>query len=179
MQELQRFLEMTARHNLGEDLKTKIGASDIVQLSFLRVVEHFEKFRGSSSAELHAWLKTIVLNEINNTRRGFHTDKRNVKREKSFDANGSRGPGMTAADTNLTPSSEALSAERVELFHEMLEQLPPDYALVIRLRSIDQMTFKEIGERMNRSEDAVSKLWYRAMIKFEEKLKNSGNFESS
>ena len=71
-----------------------------------------------------------------------------------------------------------MAAERRQLFHQVMLELSPEHAEVIQLRSIDELSFKEIGERMDRSEDAVSKLWYRAMLKLEEKLKSRGNFES-
>ena len=71
-----------------------------------------------------------------------------------------------------------MAAERVKLFHEILKELSPEHAEIIRLRNLEQLPFKVIGERMERSEDAANKLWYRAMVKFEEKLKQDGNFES-
>ncbi len=178
LEEMQGFLEIVASQNLGADLKQKVGASDIVQLSFLRVVENFEKFKGNSSGEFRAWLKTIVVNEINKTHRAFHTKKRERARERSIDAAETILPNSSPADRHMTPSSEAVSAERIQLFHEILEQLTPDHAEIIRLRNLEQLGFKEIGEKMDRSEDAASKLWYRAMLVFEEKLKGNGNFES-
>ncbi len=178
LEEMQGFLEIVASQHMGADLKQKVGASDIVQLSFLRVVENFEKFNGRSSAEFRAWLKTIVVNEINKTHRTFSTKKRERARERSIDVAKSNVPNASLTDRHLTPSSEAVSAERVQLFHQILEQLKPEHAEIIRLRNLDQLGFKEIGERMDRSEDAASKLWYRAMLVLEEKLKASGNFES-
>ncbi|MEM7456844.1 MAG: sigma-70 family RNA polymerase sigma factor [Planctomycetota bacterium] len=168
--EMRQFLSMLANQNLDRELKQKIGASDIVQLSFLRVVEYFDTFKGKSAAEFRGWLKRIVINEINNSRRSFHTDKRDVKRERTLGPLDSRAPGTVAPDPQLTPSSDAMAAERIELFYSVLEELSPEHAEVIRLRSIQELSFKEIGSRMNRSEDAASKLWFRAMTRLEEKL---------
>ncbi len=176
--ELQQFLERVADRQIDPKLRQKAGASDIVQLSLMRIVEKFDQFQGKTSAELHAWIKTIVLNEANGQRRKFHTEKRDLKREFSFDGPSESRPTGSPQDKNLTPSSATLKSERLEKFHEILEQLPPDYAAVIRLRSFDGLSFREIGERLGRTEDAASQLWYRALLKFEEKLIHHGNFNS-
>ena len=171
LEQIQSYLETVANQRMDGTLKQKIGTSDIVQLSFLRVIESFGDFRGTTAAEFHGWLKTIVTNEIHNTRRTYRAQKRDMAREKNV-------ADHPYPDANLTPSSEAMQAERVELFHKILSELSDEHAEVIRLRNIQQLPFKEIGEKMNRSEDAVSKLWQRAMLKFEERLSNNGNFKS-
>lgn len=177
LSELQSYLEYIAQQNLHGQLKQKMGTSDVVQLAFLRVVENFEKFKGGSRGEFQNWLKTIVINEIKNARRSYTTGKRDLSREKSLDET-STGTSDRAVDSNLTPSSDAMAAERRQRFRQVMQELSVEHSEVIQLRSIDELSFKEIGERMNRSEDAVSKLWYRAMLKLEEKLKSCGNFES-
>lgn len=88
----------------------------------------------------------------------------------------SLGDRPVPADQNLTPSSEAVAAEQVERFHAVLSELPEDYAEVIRLRSIERLTFKEVAKRMERSHDSVTKLWYRAMLQFEAKLRGFRDF---
>ena len=175
---IQEYLEMTANRHMDPSLKQKVGTSDIVQQSFLRVIEKFSTFRGASSPEFRAWLRTIVINEVNNIRRSYRTHKRDIAREQSFRAKDSDIADFQPADQNLTPSSEAISAERLQKFHEILENLSPHHAEVIRLRNMKRLPFSEIAEAMGRSEDAVSKLWYRAILKFEEKLRQSKNFKS-
>ena len=161
---------------MDSTLRNKVGCSDIVQNALVKVVEHFEQFKGETSIEFRGWLKRIVVNEIHSTRRVFHAEKRDVARERPIDLTASRVSDQSPADVQLTPSSQALAKERMEKFHEVLEQLSPDHAEVIRLRNIQRLAFKEIAELMNRSEDAVSKLWYRAILNFEEKLKIATEF---
>jgi RNA polymerase sigma-70 factor (ECF subfamily) len=176
--QVQEYLEMTAKRHLDPALKQKVGTSDIVQQSFIRVIEKFKSFRGESSPEFRAWLRTIVVNEINNIRRSYRTHKRDIGREQSFRGKESGVADFQPTDHNLTPSSEAISAERLEKFHEVLAQLSPHHAEVIKLRNLERLPFAEIGEKMGRSEEAVSKLWYRAILKFEENLRKRGDFTS-
>jgi RNA polymerase sigma-70 factor (ECF subfamily) len=178
VQALQQYLERVADQQMDPATRRKAGASDIVQLSLMRIVEKFDQFRGSTSAELHAWIKRIVINETNKVRRSFHTEKRDMQREISMDRQTESQPERSPQDVHLTPASSALKSERREKFHEVLELLPADYAQVIRLRSLEGLSFREVGERMDRSEDAATQLWYRAMLKFEEKLVSNENFQS-
>ena len=168
--EIQDYLSQVANHQIDDRLRKKVGASDIVQNSLLKVVECLEQFKGKTSLELRGWLKQIVIHEIQAKRRYFGTRKRDVSREVE-DSNSPSGQlAPLLADGNPTPGTEAIAKERIAAFNEALEKLSSDQAEVIRLRNIDRLSFKEIGQKMNRSEDAVSKLWYRAVLKFEEKL---------
>lgn len=178
IQELQQYLERVADHQMDPATRRKAGASDIVQLSLMRIVEKFDQFRGNTSAELHAWIKRIVINETNKVRRSFHTEKRDMQREISIEGQTESRPERSPKDAHLTPASSALKSERREKFHEVLKLLPADYAQVIRLRSLEGLSFREVGEHMDRSEDAATQLWYRAMLKFEEKLASDENFHS-
>lgn len=167
---LMSHLNESANRNLGKSLRQKAGVSDIVQQSFVQIIEKFAQFRGNTRAELLAWIESIVVNEIRNTNRAFKTRKRDVSREQSLQQ--SQNPTANSpADPQLTPSSEAITQEKKQRIHQLLNELAPDYAEVIRLRNLESLPFKEIADRMNRSEEAVSQLWYRAMLKFEQKLK--------
>lgn len=171
--QLQGYLELTANRNTDAQTMQKAGASDIVQASFVTLVEKFDQFQGKTSQEFKAWIKTIVTNEANRVRRTYNTRMRDSKREVSI----SSTPGLSPADNNLTPSSDALRAEQKKKFHEILGFLSDQDSEVIRLRNIESLSFREIGEKMNRSEQAASQLWYRAILKFEERLRASECFD--
>jgi len=174
--ELKGYLDVIAERNLALGARQKVGVSDIVQSSFIRVIENFENFRGETSGELKAWIKIIVKNEVNRVHRTYATEKRNSKREVSLSlkSNDSLAAGFTPVDTASTPSSGFLKSEQRQKVHEILANLKPDHAEVIRLRNIVSLSYKEIGERMNRSEKSVSQLWYRAMVNFEKRLREGG-----
>jgi RNA polymerase sigma-70 factor (ECF subfamily) len=150
-----------------------------VQLSLVRVIQGFENFCGTSSAELRGWLKAIVTNEVHRMRRSFDTEKRDLHRETALPGFDDDHWALAPVDGQLTPSSQSIARERIEKFYAILEQLSAEHAEVIRLRNIERCSFREIAEKMVRSPEAAAKLWYRAMIKFEEELRADGNFGSS
>lgn len=168
---LRHYLNSIASQNLDGGLKNKLGASDVVQSSFLRIMEGLEGFKGNTTGELRAWIRTIVRNEIIQVRRTYSAEKRSVQREMPLGPLASNAQGIEIRDHNLTPASEAMKAEQEDRFHAILDELSPDEAEVIRLRNVNALSFREVGEKMQRSEQAASQLWYRAILKFEEKLR--------
>ena len=83
--------------------------------------------------------------------------KRDVAKEAIVD-----GELVVASDAD-SPVAEAQRKEDERMLVKAIEKLAPDHQTVIRLRHRDQLTFVEIGKRMDRSADAVRMLWNRAV----------------
>jgi RNA polymerase sigma-70 factor, ECF subfamily len=169
------YLLLIAQRELDADLKAKGGASDLVQETFLEVQRDFAQFKGDSEAELLAWLRRMLLNNIGNFARQFHaTDKRRVSREVPLAGeHSSMGPGLTVAAPQPTPSGEVLAQERADAVRQALQRLPDDYRQVLVLRYEEGRTFTEIGHLMGRSGNAIRKLWLRAVERVQHELGDS------
>lgn len=161
----RRYLLLIAERQLGPELRAKGGASDLVQETFLEAQRDFARFYGDSEAELLAWLRTLLSHNIANfARRYRETGMRAVGREIPLDGTGSShsgNPALAAGDPS--PSSLANNHEQADLLYQALARLPDDYRDVVRLRYLEERSFEEIGQRLNRSADAARKLWARAM----------------
>lgn len=153
-----------ARYELSPELQHKIGHSDVVQQSCVRVIEGVEQFRGTSEGELRNWLKRILINEVKQAGRDLRAQKRDIRREVPF-AGDSRMdlPPLQPADSQATPGTDALKRERIAAIRAAMLRLPEDYQQVIQMRNWQQLTFPEIAKRMQRSINATEKLWYRAV----------------
>jgi RNA polymerase sigma-70 factor, ECF subfamily len=166
------YLLLVADRELAADLKVKGGASDLVQETFIEAQKDWSRFQGKSDAELLAWLGCIMQHRLANFARRYRkTQKRGIGREVAIpfgDSSQSGSPGL-AGDTP-TPSAEMMARERVEAIETVLARLPEDYRQVITLRYQDQLSFDEIGKIMNRSADAVRKLWWRAVGRMQDDL---------
>jgi RNA polymerase sigma-70 factor (ECF subfamily) len=117
------------------------------------------------------------MNEIRSTRRDLLRQRRDIRRERSLgigqsneDPTNQKAQPLDAADDLLTPATEALRRERLVRFHQALAKLPEDYAKVITWRGLEELPFNEVALRMDRSVDAVTKLFSRALIKLNEEL---------
>jgi RNA polymerase sigma-70 factor (ECF subfamily) len=168
------YLLAIANRQLNPALQAKGGPSDIVQQTFLEAQRDFEQFRGSTVEELQAWLKHLLLHNVADFARGFErTDKRRIDREVTLPGSStSNASGGLAADTP-TPSLRAMAEEQAVKLRRALEALPEDYRQVIVWRYQEEQSFAEIAQRMNRSENAVRKLWFRAIERLEQEMGES------
>jgi RNA polymerase sigma-70 factor (ECF subfamily) len=159
------YLLLVAQRELHADLRAKGGASDLVQETFLEAQRDFVRFQGGAEAELLAWLRRILLNNLANFTRSYReTDKRQVGREVTLPhdrAPSPRGGGLAAEAPS--PSGEALAGERAEAVRRALDRLPEDYRRVVQLRYREERPFEEIARLLGRSANAVRRLWLRAV----------------
>ncbi len=85
--ELQRYrtyLHLLARLHLGDRLRGKLDASDVVQQTFLQAHQARAGFRGTTEPELLAWLRRILARTLAHAERDFGRDKRDLGRERSL-----------------------------------------------------------------------------------------------
>ena len=128
-------------------------AEDLLQETFLRLVEHAHTFEGS--AKLKTWLFRIARNQcIDESRRRVH------RRHPSLDAPlGDDGNASTLHDR--VPSKEAAADRRtvgVELkqcMTEAIDALPEEQREVFVLRQVQNLAFKEIAEITGVPENTV------------------------
>jgi RNA polymerase sigma-70 factor (ECF subfamily) len=161
----RRYLLGVAEGELDHDLRSKGGASDIVQETFLEAGRDFAGFRGSTPEELRAWLRQVLLHKVGAfTRRYRDTGKREIGREIEFGADGSWGGiDQAPAGSTLSPSGVASERERALALRRALNRLPEEYRRVVILRFEEERSFDEIGRLTDRSPDAARKVWSRAM----------------
>jgi RNA polymerase sigma-70 factor (ECF subfamily) len=168
----RRYLLLVANRALDADLQAKVGASDLVQETFLQAQKAFGGFAGRTERDLVAWLHGILVNNIADLTRHYrHTAKRQVSLEVPLnldDPSGDRAKGL-AAQTE-SPSWQALSREEDERLQEALRRLPAHYLQVIQLRNRDGQSFAAIGAKMNRTADAARMLWLRALKQLQQEL---------
>lgn len=164
----RNYLRLLARMQLGRRLRGKADSSDLVQETFLKAHRDFPQFRGGSDQELAAWLRQILANTLANfVRDHVATAKRDVRLERQLAAEldeSSRSLNLSlAAPPGSSPSERACRREQSVLLADALDRLPADYREVIIARHLEGLRFAAVAERMDRSEEAVKKLWARAL----------------
>jgi RNA polymerase sigma-70 factor, ECF subfamily len=171
----RNYLTLLARMEIGRQLQTKLDTADVVQETFLEAHRNFTAFRGSSEAELVAWLRAILTARLANLVRHYlGTQGRDVRREQTLTINLDQSSkmldrGLFAAES--TPSQHFVRREQGVLLAEALARLPADYREVVVLRHLEELSFPEVASRMNRTVDSVQKLWVRALAKLRQSMK--------
>jgi RNA polymerase sigma-70 factor (ECF subfamily) len=166
------YLLHVAEQELDAGLRAKGGASDLVQQTFLEAQQDFSHFNGKTESELLAWLRRMLLNNVSNFRRQWvHTAKRAAHREVTIHPSPSAVQERSwLADGAASPSQQIMAGEQEEALYAALDRLPEDYAQVLRLRYVEALPFDDVAKRMNRTSNAVRKLWARAVEKLQEEL---------
>jgi RNA polymerase sigma-70 factor (ECF subfamily) len=166
------YLLGVADRELDDRLRAKGGASDLVQETFLEAQRDFARFDGQTEEELLAWLRQILRNNLANFARRYRgTDKRNADREVVLGGgNEAGGAAPPLAAGTPTPSQQVSADEqRLELLRA-IDRLPEDYRRILTLRYLEERAFDEIARLMGRSDNAVRKLWARAVGLLEKEL---------
>jgi len=168
------YLTILARVQIGRRIQGKVDAGDIVQETFLEAHRQIGQFRGNSEGELLSWLRRILAGQLALVlRRYVSTKGRDVRIERELAAQ--LDQSSQALDGGLvasysTPSQHAARREQAVLLAEALDKLPADYREVIIQRHLEGLPFAQVAERMGRSEDAVQKLWVRALASLRRSL---------
>jgi RNA polymerase sigma-70 factor (ECF subfamily) len=155
-------LVRSAGRQLPDDLQAKGDASDLVQETLLDAHQDFDQFRGRTRADLFGWLFRILrTNCLCFVRALRERGKRQIAREVPLPEQKNGELSLPADDSS--PSSAVARREGVEAVREAVAQLPPHYREVIQLHHFEGLTFGEVGRRTGYSEEAIRKIWTRAL----------------
>jgi RNA polymerase sigma-70 factor (ECF subfamily) len=163
----RHYLHLLARAEIGRRLQSRLDPSDLVQEAFLAAQRDFAAFRGTTEAELVAWLRQVLAARMaDQVRRHLKAKRRDVRLERRLAdelAQSSQDWEHQLAARQSSPSTQAARRERAVLLAEALKTLPAAYEEVIVLRHLEGLSFAEVADRMGRSVDSVEKLWVRAL----------------
>jgi len=174
LQSYSRYLTLLARVQIGRRLRRKVDEADIVQETMMEAHRQIASFRGGSEREMLAWLRRILAGKIALTLRHYLDIKArdiNLERELAVQIDQS----ASALDVDLaasisSPSQRASRREQALLLADALGELPSDYREAIILRNLEGLSFADVAVRMERSEDAVQKLWVRGLAMLRQAL---------
>lgn len=152
---LRPHLLNTIRGRLSPAIRRNVDPEDILQDTFVRGLHSFSRFEWRGDESFRAWLNAIAT----------HVTLDVVRRQ---------GRRMTLRiDSELKgdgapPSRGMRRQERRERLQNSLRALSPDYQKVLELSRMQELSIKEIADRMGRTESAVKNLLLRATRKLRE-----------
>jgi RNA polymerase sigma-70 factor (ECF subfamily) len=151
-------LHALVRLRLGARLRRHLDARDIVQNTMMKAFQAFDRFDGEASASFMAWLGRIAENEIRDQADFYQREKRRRDVETSLEGKlGLLNAEVTSAVSRLYVREQMVRIERA------FESLSEAQREVILLRNFEELSFEEVGQRLQRSADASRKLYGRAM----------------
>lgn len=145
---------------LGE----RSAADDAAQETFLKAYRGLGRFAGNSS--FSTWLYRIASNHCLDLLR-----RKARERTESLDAivekEGEALKRLLSAGPGTGPAEEDS-----DLVRRVLDQLDPDYRLILTLREVSGLSYEELSEALDCTLDAVKARLQRARRRFEEILRH-------
>lgn len=138
-------------------------AEEMVQRTLTRAVPKLASFRGEAS--LLTWLTTFCYREISAY---FRKEKRGLRAVPLSEESPEVTAALEALETAEGPEHDALRADVKRLVQATLDRLPPRYAQALEWKYLEDVSVKEIAERLKVGPIAAQSLLARARDAFRE-----------
>ena len=155
------------RLRMGRELRSQLESIDLVQDVLMSALKDFGNVNWGTEGDFLRWLSRITENRIRGHLQRLHAKKRDIRREVRL-----KGYGPTAEDSfvaaldaavTTTPSAIMSKREELDRLAKAIDELKPEYREAIILTKIEGLSYKEMGDRLGKSSDAVRKLVSRAL----------------
>lgn len=146
---------LSVRLGMGRQLRESLQSEDVLQSVALAAFQAMPRFELQRQGGLRAFLHKLVRHKLIDHARALRAKKR-------------------AGTTPLTPSQIGQLAEpeqptysdpRYDAVERALAAMPEDMRAVIRLRRFEGLSSQETAARMQKNDDAVRKLYSRAIAR--------------
>jgi RNA polymerase sigma-70 factor (ECF subfamily) len=152
---------------MGAELRSKLESMDLVQDVLMSALKDLGNFTYKTEGDFMRWLSRIAENRLRNHLQRLHANKRDIRKEVRF--NGYRPTvedsfvaALDAVDST-TPSAIMSKREDLDRLAKAIDALKPEYRKVIVQTKIEGLSYKEIGQQLGKSSEAVRKLVSRAL----------------
>jgi RNA polymerase sigma-70 factor (ECF subfamily) len=135
-------------------------AEDLTGRVFFKALDNIQGYK-HMGLPFSAWLYRIAHNLVAN----YHRD-RAKKQEISLDSVQSKELHHRSVQPELRVSRD----QEVDALLAMIRDLAPNRQELLILKFVDQLSNKEIGKIMRKSEGAIKSLYHRTLIELREKM---------
>jgi RNA polymerase sigma-70 factor (ECF subfamily) len=170
------YLYLIARVQLDGRLQGKVDLSGVIQQTLVEAYAKLPRFEAKSEAEMAAWLRRILANNLMDEIRKLRTGKRDIDRERSLEQaleqSSAKLENWLAADQS-TPSQKVERQEQALQVAAALAGLPESQREALELQHWHGWKLAEIAAHMGKSRASVAGLIKRGL----EQLRRTMNHE--
>jgi RNA polymerase sigma-70 factor (ECF subfamily) len=166
LERYREYLRTLARLQRDDQLRGKLDLSGVVQQTLLEAHQARDQLRGLSEAQLAAWLRRALANNLADEARRLGAQVRDVGRERplrqSLEDTSALLEKLLVAE-QASPSHQAVRQEDLLRLAEALARLPGDQQSAVELHHLEGRTLAETAEIMGRTRSAVASLVFRGL----------------
>ena len=129
-------------------------AEEITQETFFKALRSLDQFRGDSSVK--SWLCAIAKNI-------WISEQRKRKAQPIDEASSLPDPG-------ISPEESIVRQDESMRIHRLLHRLDEPYREVFTLRTLGQLSFRDIGELFGKSANWACVVYHRARTRLKEEM---------
>lgn len=152
------------RLRMGRALRAELESRDILQAVLLKAVPRLSQLKEPEA--VMPWLSKIAENEIRDRADYWQRARRDANRRVPISEGAMDVPAQVRQALSLV-----IVNEDVERLERALEALPESQREAIVLHKLEELTFREMGERLGKTEDACRMTYARAMAALTLQLK--------
>ncbi len=149
----QTYFDPVYRYVLSLSRKPDL-AEEITQETFFKAMRSLNKFRGECS--IKSWLCSIARNLL--------IDQQRKKKPLSMED----APDLP--DTSRGPEESAVRQDESMRIHHLLHHMDEPYREVFTLRTLGQLSFRDIGEIFGKSDNWACVIYHRAQARIKQKM---------
>lgn len=155
----------SVRARLGARVRAQLDSGDILQQTFAKAFQIFDRFEMRHEGSFIHWLAEIAAGQIRDEADRIGSKKRTAPGGvQSLDAefggaSGNLGALVPGEDTG--PVGRSARNEQEEALFACLEKLPDEHRRCIVLRDYDGLEWAEVAERMGKNTDSAARETHR------------------
>ena len=162
--EFLTYVRACAFGSVSRQLRRRVSESDLVQETMVNLLQAKQNSKNAIARRL-PFAQRVFRNTLARTLRRCFSQKRDLQKEQETLENEDSIRG-----SHDTPSQLVSKAEIWAGLRAIVRTLPEPYQDVIRWRIEEQCTFKEIGSKLDKTEEVARKLWERAIAALRSRL---------
>lgn len=149
----QNYFDPVYRYVLSISENSAV-AEEITQETFFKALQSLDQFQGKSN--LKSWLCAIAKNQ-------WLLEQRKNKIQPVDEV-------TSLADPSVGPEERIIHQDESMRIHRLLHHLDEPYREVFTLRTLGQLSFRDIGELFDKSGNWACVVYHRARARLKEKM---------
>ena len=149
----QNYFDAVYRYALSLSRNPQI-AEEITQESFFKAMRTLDQFQRKSS--LKSWLCAIAKN--------LWLSEQRIRKNQPID------DALPLQDPSIGPEEAIVRQDESMRIHRLLHHLDEPYREVFTLRTLGQLSFRDIGELFGKSENWACVVFHRARVRIKDKM---------